>query len=68
MPTGPNAPTTTTEVIARKSASDTARTIIRRDTRSATMPPGIAQRRRPVALDAATSDRSTGPPPIAMTA
>jgi hypothetical protein len=68
MPTVPKAPTTTTDRIARKSASETARTISRRDTRSATMPPGIAHTSRPVALLAATSERSRGPPPAAMTA
>ena len=46
---------------------DTARTISRRDTRSATMPPGIAHSSSPVAFEAATSDSSSGPPPIAMT-
>ena len=62
-------PTTTTEVIARKfDELTTARTISRRDTRSATMPPGIAHSSSPVAFDAATSERSSGPPPVAITA
>ena len=43
------------------------RTMSRRETRSATMPPGIAHSSSPVAFAAATSDRSSGPPPASIT-
>jgi hypothetical protein len=68
MVTSPTQPTTTTEEIAAKFASSTVRTMNRRDTRSATIPPGMAQTRSPAAFAAATTDSSSGPPPAEITA